>query len=676
MRKLPAYPLFVKDPYFSIWAAGDILNETDTVFWHGEKKPLYGTVTVNGKEYAFLGNKNDTSTLKQVSLDLTAFSTIYDFTCRDFDLRIEFISPLPPNNIELASCPVCYLKYRLIPKYRLREVRISLTAEERLCYNTCYQEGRREAIRGGVMRLGDFECGYFGLLRQMPFSQTSDEFGADWGYYYVAGHEGEYFEREGLKYIRASDNYEDLKEEITGKILIAFDDLASIFYFGDFLKGYYFRSGKTIVDALKECYKASETVFSECERFDEELKLSSKRYGEDYLLLLYASLRQSMAAHKIVQDRKGRVLFLSKECNSDGCIATVDVSYPSAPLYLLYAPELVNGMLYPIFDFARMKVWEYDFAPHDAGVYPYCLGQFYGALNQNNKYNSEIYMKDWYKPESLPLYYLYPEKSNLYSFEKQMPIEECGNMLILTAAANLAGGNDKILFDNFDLLKKWADYLCENGLIPENQLCTDDFAGHLAKNSNLSLKACFGIASFAAICEKIGKREMAKIYMKAARQHAKTWNELCFSDRQVTGISIGKNSGNTYSLKYNLIFDKLFHTYFYPDRLFESETECYLSKRKKYGTPLDSRAEYTKSDWLVWVAALCKEVEKTKEILAPIARYLKETPDRVPFADWYDAGTGKNQLFRNRSVQGGIFILLLLDSGKLRFPDSLCHELP
>ena len=74
MRKLPAYPLFVKDPYFSIWAAGDILNETDTVFWHGEKKPLYGTVTVNGKEYAFLGNKNDTSTLKQVSLDLTAFS--------------------------------------------------------------------------------------------------------------------------------------------------------------------------------------------------------------------------------------------------------------------------------------------------------------------------------------------------------------------------------------------------------------------------------------------------------------------------------------------------------------------------------------------------------------------------------------------------------------------------
>ena len=133
MRKLPAYPLFVKDPYFSIWAAGDILNETDTVFWHGEKKPLYGTVTVNGKEYAFLGNKNDTSTLKQVSLDLTAFSTIYDFTCRDFDLRIEFISPLPPNNIELASCPVCYLKYRLIPKYPLREVRISLTAEERLC---------------------------------------------------------------------------------------------------------------------------------------------------------------------------------------------------------------------------------------------------------------------------------------------------------------------------------------------------------------------------------------------------------------------------------------------------------------------------------------------------------------------------------------------------------------
>ena len=672
MRKLPAYPLFVKDPYFSVWFADDILNESNTVFWHGEEKPLYGTVIADGKEYAFLGKNPGAIPLKQNFLDITAFATVYGFSCDDFELTVEFVSPLPPDNLEIASCPVCYLKYKLLPRHPLKNIKISLTAEERLCYNTCYQEGRREDIRGGVMRFDGFESVFFGLLRQLPLSHSSDEFGADWGYYYLAGQEGEYFEQKGMKYIRASDSFENIAREQSGKILIAFDDLASIFYYGDFLKGYYFRSGKTISDALRESYANAEAIFAECQRFDEKLQNDARRYGEEYLLLLYASLRQSMAAHKIVEDRKGRTLFLSKECNSDGCIATADVSYPSAPLYLLYAPELVNGMLYPIFDFARMDAWEYDFAPHDAGIYPYCLGQLYGALNQNNKYNSEIYMKDWHKPESFPLYYLYPKNSNLYSLEKQMPVEECGNMLILTAAANLAGGNDTILSENFDLLKKWADYLGQNGLLPENQLCTDDFAGHLEKNSNLSLKANFGIAAFAAICERLGKKEEAKKYMEKARRHAEKWRALCFTGEKSTGISVGENDENTYGLKYNLVFDKLFHTNLYPDELFERETDRYLAERKKFGTPLDSRASYTKSDWLVWVAALCEDEKKTEQLIAPIIRFLKETPDRVPFADWYDAETGKNQLFRNRSVQGGIFILLLLASGKLRLPDGLC----
>ena len=28
-RKLPAYPLFTKDPYFSIWSNGDVLNQSE-----------------------------------------------------------------------------------------------------------------------------------------------------------------------------------------------------------------------------------------------------------------------------------------------------------------------------------------------------------------------------------------------------------------------------------------------------------------------------------------------------------------------------------------------------------------------------------------------------------------------------------------------------------------------
>ena len=107
MRKLPAYPLFVKDPYFSVWFADDILNESNTVFWHGEEKPLYGTVIADGKEYAFLGKNPGAIPLKQNFLDITAFATVYGFSCDDFELTVEFVSPLPPDNLEIASCPVC-----------------------------------------------------------------------------------------------------------------------------------------------------------------------------------------------------------------------------------------------------------------------------------------------------------------------------------------------------------------------------------------------------------------------------------------------------------------------------------------------------------------------------------------------------------------------------------------
>ena len=52
---LPAYPLFVKDPYFSVWMDGEVLNENDPVTWWGERKPMLGIARVNGKTYCFLG---------------------------------------------------------------------------------------------------------------------------------------------------------------------------------------------------------------------------------------------------------------------------------------------------------------------------------------------------------------------------------------------------------------------------------------------------------------------------------------------------------------------------------------------------------------------------------------------------------------------------------------------
>ena len=189
-----------------------------------------------------------------------------------------------------------------------------------------------------------------------------------------------------------------------------------------------------------------------------------------------AALRQTMGAHKIVQNAKGQLLFLSKECHSNGCIATADITYPSMPLFLLYNPALVQGMLTPIFDFARMPVWKYDFAPHDAGTYPYCLGQMYavkGNAEANDRFVSKMFRRNRQSGiiVSHPMVYQYPKNAEIYNFDCQMPIEECSNMIIAAYASVRCGGNDDVLRDNYDTLKTWYDYLDHAGLVPERQLC-------------------------------------------------------------------------------------------------------------------------------------------------------------------------------------------------------------
>ncbi len=96
-----------------------------------------------------------------------------------------------------------------------------------------------------------------------------------------------------------------------------------------------------------------------------------------------------------------------------------------------------------------------------------------------------------------------------------------------------------------------------------------------------------------------------------------------------------------------------------PEDFYAAEIASYLPRMNLYGLPLDSRADYTKSDWLCWIAAMTDDPAARAALLAPIARYLRETASRVPFSDWYDTKTGRYVSFIARSVQGGVFAPML-----------------
>lgn len=661
-RKLPCYPLWIIDPMFSVWAKSDVLNDDDTVFWTGLSHRAYGFVRYNGKTYCFMGKSKNAVNLTQTDVTVSSFATTYTFTSEEFALTVSFLSPLNPDDIQLLSCPVCYTEYQIMSTNGslAEDFSIAIALDEDFCYS------EKADVIGGVIPCNGYEAAYFTRRRNLVLSETADCVAPDWGCVYLAGEEGffltesaldKYLTQGVLEYFRKENerNYVLATNKMAkGYFLTAFDDYVSVFYFGEWLKGYFFRDGGTIVDAMDWSRQNYGNIAKKCSVFDEKLNKDCQNVGEGYYDIACAALRQSVGAHKLVQNKKGDLLFLSKECGSCGCIGTVDVSYPSMPLFLIYNPELVNAMMNGIFDFARMPVWNFDFAPHDLGIYPWCSGQVYGANRKDDKYGCGMNeIADGVRTQAM--LWVRPKNDYTYGLENQMPVEECGNMLVMTAAAILAGGGIDLAKKNFDLLSNWVVYLEKFGLQPENQLCTDDFAGHLANNINLAIKALVGIEGYSVIARKIGKSKLADEYEKKAKDFATELKKLAGDG--VWQLAYGKE--NTYSLKYNILFDKLFGFNFIGQDVCEREVSYYITKNNEYGVPLDTREVYTKSDWIMWTATLTEDKEKAKALYSPIINFLKNSPQREPFSDWYYTDSGKFTFFKNRTVQGGVFAPLL-----------------
>ncbi len=137
---------------------------------------------------------------------------------------------------------------------------------------------------------------------------------------------------------------------------------------------------------------------------------------------------------------------------------------------------------------------------------------------------------------------------------------------------------------------------------------------------------------------------------------AREWEEMADDNDH---FKLTFDQSGTWSLKYNLIWDNLFSLNLFSDEVKQKEVNYYLARKNRYGTPLDSRQTYTKADWLVWAAALAEREEDRLSLIEPLWHFLNETEDRVPFTDWYDTKTAKRLNFKNRSVVGGLFILLL-----------------
>ncbi|KAK6514513.1 hypothetical protein TWF281_004711 [Arthrobotrys megalospora] len=734
-------PLFVRNPYLSLWLQNARQEPWSRwpMFWTGMEIGFGVMLRVNNTVYPLLGKPHDSldsdnkkeytiSFPEYHGVDFDASTTWLKYSVGEkssggggwVDVKLTFTSPVTVNDTMRQSIPAGYLEV---------EVEGDVDCEVYADVNGLWVTGDRGShIQWEMVEHGGLRSWKVTRSREEHFSEKWDR--AEWGSLYFTAPKSIHFESndsgpmrrrfaKGSSLRNATDTH--FREVMDAEPVFAFsksfhlsgNDSAPRYESAIFTIAHIqdevarFASARGItnmrplwkgffddhLDLIHFHYHDYSTASAEADKFNKQLVEHASRAmsgvaAETYTEILLLSTRQVLGGTSFSGTPSRPLLFL-KEISSDGNFQTIDVIFPAFPFFLYVNPSWLRYLLEPLLEHQSAGLYPNDYSMHDLGSsFPNATG--------------------------------HPDGRDEY-----MPVEECGNMLIMGASVvgNLVeenGGGEKgrkvakewlegawgdggRFRGRYDLWRKWTGYLVEFGLLPATQLSTDDFAGRLANQTNLALKGILGIKAMAELAAVVGNTKDEKHFSDIADKYIKTWHSLAIS-RDGTHTKLAYHWQGSWGTLYNLYADSLlcyrkglesplaqFSTLkkssstrkgrfqrpldgsdggddkpsggFVPEDIYTRQSNWYNLVEQKYGLPLDSRHLYTKSDWEFFAAAI--SARKTRErIILDVGRWVNETSTDRPFTDLYDtegSGAFPGIWFMARPVVGGHFAVLALE---------------
>jgi hypothetical protein len=661
----PAIPLVACDPYFSIWSRADRLTDAPTSHWTGKRQSLAGLIRVDGRCWRLIGDQpKDVPAMPQAGVEVLPTRTVYRFASPEVRVTLTFTTPALPDDLDVLSRPVTYVTWDLqAADGRAHQAAIYFSASAELAVDDPSQRvvwGRAKAGPLLALRIGSHD--------QPVLKRKGDDLRIDWGWAYLAAPAGGGVSSAlgsqaecvrgflaGCGLPAADDTcmprpaadrlpvmalvFRSDVGSVPGPAggasrwaILAYDDEYSIQYLGRNLRPYWRRGGAGAGEMLQAAASDYSRLAARCRAFDDELWSDLVRSGGlRFARLASLTYRQAQAGNKLAAGADGELLMFPKENFSNGCVGTVDVLYPMAPQFLLFSPALAKASLVPVLNYAASDRWKWPFAPHDLGTYPLANGQIYGG----------------------------GEKTET----DQMPVEESGNLILLVAAVAKIEGHAQLAGRYWKQLSGWARYLESKGFDPENQLCTDDFAGHLAHNVNLSAKAILALAAYGRLCQMRGDAAAAGRYRRLAQEMAGRWVSAADDGDH---FRLAFDRPGSWSQKYNLVWDRILGLDLFPARVAAKEMRYYRAHLNCFGLPLDGRKQYAKVDWSLWTAALTGSQDDFQALLTGVYDFACHTPQRTPLTDLYMTDTAAQVSMIARPVVGGLYLPLLCDEALWR----------
>ncbi|KZV67101.1 DUF1793-domain-containing protein [Peniophora sp. CONT] len=663
-------PLAVRSPYLSVWlpqGEGTALNGAWPTFWTGSILGWAGYVKVDGTAYIFLGapsGVDGTRKAVQKSVSFTSTQSQFVLTADRVDITVTFLSPIEPKDLVKQSLPFSYMS-------------VSAQANDGRSHSVqVYTDITGEWVTGDNSLIANWTTSTADdviihqaqLLNQSIFSEASDhiQYGSAYlassskGATYQTGPDaivrqqfvskGKLANTKDTNFRAVSDNWpvfgiahdigsvsSSASKPVVFAVGNARDPAIQYITAGGVLQersSYFWTSYSSVASALSAFVGDYSAAVTRAKTFDDKVHKDASKISSDYAGIVALSLRQAFGATELTVSKTSSgynasdVLMFMKEISSDGNMNTVDVIFPAYPAFLYTNPEFAKYLLLPLFEYQASGQYPNKWAVHDMGAsYPKALGHNDGK-------------------------------------DEPMPLEESGNMLIMTLAYTQKTGNKDLITRYSALLDQWTQFLVDEALIPASQISTDDFAGSLVNQTNLAIKGIIGIRAQAEIESLLGNTNSSSNYSSIASDYVEQWQDLALSSDK-THLTLSYGNDSSWGLAYNLYADKLLGFNLFPQSIYDLQAKWYESlKESDFGIPLDTRHTYTKSDWQIYTAAMLESTSESlrDKLISGVYHYASSAivSNTEPFGDWYETTNGIYHAFRSRPVVGGHLALLTL----------------
>ena len=674
----PAAPLAVRGPYLSTWLPATALPGTWQQFWTGHTTAMGGIARIDGVSYVFMGaptivlevpngNQGTPSTvqgfeqaLDQTLLQVTPTRSVFRLEGGGVSLIVEFLSPVETGDLRRQSIPMSYV---LMTASSLdgaaHDVQIYFDISGEWTTSDDSQvitwSPSQVSYAGGSLRVWSVQ-----LQNQQPLTEQGDM--AAWGSIvwatpdahaltYQSGQDivvRAQFTGNGVLANTNDTNYRPINDNwpvfgfsldlgsvtakpITTQASIGQVRTPAVSYLGQDLAPLWTTYFDSWPDMLGFFHADRPAAQQRADRLDASITSAARAAGGSaYAGLCSIALRQAYGGTELVAGPGGQPWAFLKEISSDGNVSTVDVLYPACPAWIYADPGYLGLLIEPLLAYAETGGWPKTFAEHDLGSsYPNASGHNNGQ-------------------------------------EEDMPVEESGNMLIMTAAylRRVPAATARAFASaHYTILKQWADYLVANLPDPGFQNQTDDFAGPIAHSVNLAIKGIVAVAAMGQIAAAAGNAADAASYRAQAQQFVSYWvtNAQDPGGQHLDLTYNGSGGGNgTWGTTYNGFADRLLRTGLIPPRVLAEQARWYAGVSNLFGVPLQVPHSYAKSDWEMFTAAWLSDYPIKSELIDRVYAYAHTTPSRVAFSDLYDTISGDQVAFQARPVQGGMFALLAL----------------